>query len=367
MRGFRANGVDRPRSPTFRLSTASIRLATRPVSAPLGHGTMRHSQRSSTPMSRGLSPTSAAAAETPAAAYRKTGGKAPWTILEPNALKNADLPTDIDIVEGFLEGAVLRRLGTGERRDVSHAGACRRPARGAARNQRQPSAKRNGTARVARTGNLDSGGRRGRAQFRTRALRHRAATRSSVRGIRLAEIGRATFRRERHGILGVRTQRGTARKTSPIFPLRRQLPATSPVFRRACDSNHACAGHAQRRSIPDAGQRLRTGFDRRWSRSRPVCRAPGQRAHQAGTPSLRYEAPRCRAGRRACRGASASRCAQWRRARARDRRPAPRDQTRHPHRQRTRRDARQPGSPAPTARQKLPRAWSAFPLQNSTS
>ena len=27
-----------------------------------------------------------------AAAYRKTGGKAPWTILEPNALRSADLP-----------------------------------------------------------------------------------------------------------------------------------------------------------------------------------------------------------------------------------------------------------------------------------
>ena len=47
-----------------------------------------------------------------AAAYRKTGGKAPWTILEPNALRTANLPPDIDIVEGFLEGTVLRRLGT---------------------------------------------------------------------------------------------------------------------------------------------------------------------------------------------------------------------------------------------------------------
>lgn len=47
-----------------------------------------------------------------AAAYRKTGGTTPWTILEPNALRSPDLPADIEIVDGFLDGAVLRRLGT---------------------------------------------------------------------------------------------------------------------------------------------------------------------------------------------------------------------------------------------------------------
>jgi hypothetical protein len=46
-----------------------------------------------------------------AAAYRKCGGEAPWTILEPNALKSPDLPADIEVVDGFLDGDVLRRLG----------------------------------------------------------------------------------------------------------------------------------------------------------------------------------------------------------------------------------------------------------------
>ena len=47
-----------------------------------------------------------------AAAYRKTGGKAPWTILEPNALRTPDLPGDVDIIEDFLDGNLLRRLKT---------------------------------------------------------------------------------------------------------------------------------------------------------------------------------------------------------------------------------------------------------------
>jgi hypothetical protein len=46
-----------------------------------------------------------------AAAYRKSGGRASWTILEPNALRTPGLPTDIDIVEGFLDSQVLKRLG----------------------------------------------------------------------------------------------------------------------------------------------------------------------------------------------------------------------------------------------------------------
>jgi hypothetical protein len=48
-----------------------------------------------------------------ATAYRRSRGKAPWTILEPNALRSAELPSDVDVVQGFLDEDVLKRLGAG--------------------------------------------------------------------------------------------------------------------------------------------------------------------------------------------------------------------------------------------------------------
>ena len=46
-----------------------------------------------------------------AAAYRRAGGRAPWTILEPNTLRSPDLPRDIEVVAGFLDDASLKSLG----------------------------------------------------------------------------------------------------------------------------------------------------------------------------------------------------------------------------------------------------------------
>lgn len=46
-----------------------------------------------------------------AMAYRKVGGAAPFTILEPNALRAEGLPADIAVVDGFLEAAALRATG----------------------------------------------------------------------------------------------------------------------------------------------------------------------------------------------------------------------------------------------------------------
>ena len=45
-----------------------------------------------------------------AAAYRRAGGRARWTILEPNALRSPDLPGDVEVVDGFLDGASLKGL-----------------------------------------------------------------------------------------------------------------------------------------------------------------------------------------------------------------------------------------------------------------
>jgi hypothetical protein len=43
--------------------------------------------------------------------YRKAGGAAPFTILEPNALRAEGLPADIAVVDGFLEEAALCATG----------------------------------------------------------------------------------------------------------------------------------------------------------------------------------------------------------------------------------------------------------------
>lgn len=48
-----------------------------------------------------------------AVAYRKGGGMADWTILEPNALSTPDLPEDVAVVDGFLEADALARIGAG--------------------------------------------------------------------------------------------------------------------------------------------------------------------------------------------------------------------------------------------------------------
>ena len=45
-----------------------------------------------------------------AAAYRRAGGGAPWTILEPNALRAPDLPGDVAVIDGFLDSAALARI-----------------------------------------------------------------------------------------------------------------------------------------------------------------------------------------------------------------------------------------------------------------
>jgi SAM-dependent methyltransferase len=45
-----------------------------------------------------------------AAAYRKEGGDAAWSILEPNALRSSALPRDVPVIEGFLNAATLKRL-----------------------------------------------------------------------------------------------------------------------------------------------------------------------------------------------------------------------------------------------------------------
>ncbi len=46
-----------------------------------------------------------------AAAYRRASGNAAWTILEPNALRAPCLPADVAVVDGFLGGDVLARIG----------------------------------------------------------------------------------------------------------------------------------------------------------------------------------------------------------------------------------------------------------------
>jgi hypothetical protein len=46
-----------------------------------------------------------------AIAYRNAGGQAPFTILEPNALRAADLPDDITVMDGFLETPALAATG----------------------------------------------------------------------------------------------------------------------------------------------------------------------------------------------------------------------------------------------------------------
>lgn len=46
-----------------------------------------------------------------AIAYRQAGGRAPFTILEPNALHAGGLPTDIAVMDGFLEEAALAATG----------------------------------------------------------------------------------------------------------------------------------------------------------------------------------------------------------------------------------------------------------------
>ncbi|MEJ1967563.1 MAG: methyltransferase domain-containing protein [Rhizomicrobium sp.] len=42
-----------------------------------------------------------------AAAYRRAGGDAAYTILEPHALRSPELPADIRVIDGFLDGASL--------------------------------------------------------------------------------------------------------------------------------------------------------------------------------------------------------------------------------------------------------------------
>lgn len=46
-----------------------------------------------------------------AIAYRNAGGREPFTILEPNALRAADLPDDITVMDGFLEVPALASTG----------------------------------------------------------------------------------------------------------------------------------------------------------------------------------------------------------------------------------------------------------------
>lgn len=46
-----------------------------------------------------------------AIAYRNAGGHAPFTILEPNALRAADLPGDVMVMDGFLEAPALAATG----------------------------------------------------------------------------------------------------------------------------------------------------------------------------------------------------------------------------------------------------------------
>lgn len=46
-----------------------------------------------------------------AMAYRRAGGRAPFTILEPNALRADALPADIIVMDGFLEEAALAATG----------------------------------------------------------------------------------------------------------------------------------------------------------------------------------------------------------------------------------------------------------------
>jgi hypothetical protein len=46
-----------------------------------------------------------------AIAYRQAGGHAPFTILEPNALRADGLPADIAVMDGFLEEAALAATG----------------------------------------------------------------------------------------------------------------------------------------------------------------------------------------------------------------------------------------------------------------
>lgn len=46
-----------------------------------------------------------------AIAYRQVGGDAPFTILEPNALRAKGLPSDIVVMDGFLEEAALAATG----------------------------------------------------------------------------------------------------------------------------------------------------------------------------------------------------------------------------------------------------------------
>jgi hypothetical protein len=46
-----------------------------------------------------------------ATAYRRSGGHAGWTILEPNALRAPSLPADVAVVDGFLGGDALARIG----------------------------------------------------------------------------------------------------------------------------------------------------------------------------------------------------------------------------------------------------------------
>lgn len=46
-----------------------------------------------------------------AMAYRRAGGHAPFTILEPNALRADGLPADIAVMDGFLEEAALAATG----------------------------------------------------------------------------------------------------------------------------------------------------------------------------------------------------------------------------------------------------------------
>jgi hypothetical protein len=46
-----------------------------------------------------------------AAAYRRAQGSAPWTILEPNALRVPGLPADIAVMDGFLDASTFARIG----------------------------------------------------------------------------------------------------------------------------------------------------------------------------------------------------------------------------------------------------------------
>lgn len=48
-----------------------------------------------------------------AIAYRRAGGTAPFTILEPHALRAEGLPADIRVQDGFLEEAALAATGAG--------------------------------------------------------------------------------------------------------------------------------------------------------------------------------------------------------------------------------------------------------------